>query len=189
MGGGGVEGAAEGEEVGEGLAGVGGSHERAVLIALDAGEEGSFWGVEPDHEADGAEFGDVGGDGDDAAAGGDDGVLGGGEGVEGGGFAGAEAGFAFGFEDAGDGELGGLGDEVVGVDELEAELAGEEGADGGFAAAHEADEDDVERGWLWGGHGAMLGREGRQHKALPGEGFRGLGRRGGGSSAGGWRRG
>ena len=47
-------------------------------------------------------------------------------------------------EDVGDGPAFGLiDDEGVGVDEIPAELAGDDFSDGGFAGAHESDEDDV----------------------------------------------
>jgi hypothetical protein len=55
----------------------------------------------------------------------------------------AESGFAMAGEKRGD-FCASLGfDHVVGVDEAPAKACGDEGADGGFAGAHEAGEDDA----------------------------------------------
>jgi len=59
----------------------------------------------------------------------------------------AEGGFAEAFEELRDGDGGGGLDALVKVDEAPGELAGEEGADGGLAGAHEAGETDYLRAW------------------------------------------
>jgi len=52
----------------------------------------------------------------------------------------AESGFAVAFEELRDGDAGGFFDTVVEIDEAPGELAREEGADRGFARAHETGE-------------------------------------------------
>jgi len=52
----------------------------------------------------------------------------------------AKSGFAVAFEEFCDGDTGGFFDAVVEIDEAPGELASEEGADRGFARAHETGE-------------------------------------------------
>jgi hypothetical protein len=77
----------------------------------------------------------------------------------------AEAGFAVLAEDFRDGTAGGGDDNVVGVDKAPAESRGEERADGAFARAHEAGEDDAAGGgaafgWIGVGHDFSIGNVG-----------------------------
>ncbi len=67
----------------------------------------------------------------------------------------AEGGFAMAGEDFGDGSAGFGFDYVVDVDELPAEVPGKDGADSGFAGAHEAGENDAAR--RHGGDGLVCG--------------------------------
>lgn len=122
---------------------VGGAQERALLVARDAFEDRCFGRGEPDDEAEGAEQGAVLGGEDSAAAGGDDGAGAPGQRTKHGRFPEAKGGFAFIREEGGDAAASIGDDQLVGVDKLEPELSGEPAADGRFAGAHEADEDEI----------------------------------------------
>ena len=124
--------------------GIGVLQEGAVVVVSGAACEEGDWGFEPDDEAEVAQEGEISGNGDDASTCGDDGIATTDQAAKGGGFALPERGFAFLSEDVGDGAAVGLTDDKgVGVDEIPAELAGDDFSDGGFAGAHESDEDDV----------------------------------------------
>ena len=112
-----------------------------------AGEDDGGRRVEPDDIAEVFEEGAVFGAANDTAAGGDDAAGGGGIGefLEQGGFHIAEGGFAVGGEDFRDGFAGALFDDLIHIDERVAEALLEGTADGGFAAAHKADDDDIFR--------------------------------------------
>ena len=79
----------------------------------------------------------------------------------------AEVGFAVGGEDGGDGEAGAGLDVGVEVEELPAEAGGEQAADGGFAGAHEAGEDEAAKvGGRDGGGGGLRGLVSRRGRRL-----------------------
>jgi len=87
---------------------------------------------------------------DDASAGGEDDLLAVADGEEGGVLEVAEFFFAEGVEDFRDGEAILIYDKVIGIHEGESGCGGEAFAHGGFATAHEADEDDVwQHGLNW----------------------------------------
>ncbi len=114
-----------------------------TLGAAAAGEGGGEFDFEVDEQGAGSVEEQIAGFGalDGASAEGkDEGVLGG-EAGDGGVFDVAEGGLAVAGEDFGDGHAGFGLDDVVNVEEAPAEARGEERADGAFAGAHEAGED------------------------------------------------
>jgi hypothetical protein len=104
-----------------------------------------------------------------SAAEGEDGVGAGQGGDESGGLETAEAGFAVVTEELGDGLSGAVLEVGIEVEEVPGEAGGEEAADGGFAGAHEAGEDQTfkmngddgsrDLGWFGEG-GGWCGRHG-----------------------------
>ena len=169
VGGGRVQRTARSQEVVDGLAGIFGADEGPVVVAHDALKEDFLRGIEPDDEAETAEPGNIVRNGDDAAAGGDHGPVGGGQIIQHGGLKGAESGFAFLFKDEWNRPMGFFDDELIRINKLEAELAGEQISDRGFPASHEADEDDIERAWCCRGHVPMLRWNPLPHKAASGQ--------------------
>jgi len=141
-----IGGAAFGVEFGDGGLRIGRFEQGAMVLVADAFPDGVGRGPQAHDEGVGTEVFEVGGIADEAAAGGDDEFVPGGEIGDDGAFVGAEAGFAFGGEDFGDGLSHALGDEVVCVDKLEAQLLGNDASDGGFADTHEPDQGQIANG-------------------------------------------
>ena len=143
-----VEGLSLVEEAGQFGFGVFFASEEGAVVVVGgaAGEEGGI-GIEPDDVAEMAQQRKIARLSDDAAAGGDAGSALAEQGAQCGAFAKAKAGLCFGGEDGGDALTGGFDDELVGVDALEADHLRDDAGDGGFPAAHEADEDDVGLAW------------------------------------------
>ena len=125
------------------LARIGRLQQRAVLVMAGAREDIAHAGAQVDHRAalfqKSAAFGIHHG----AAAGGHDQALLGAQVTNHLGFAPAKARFSLDLEDPRDRRPGTGFDLMVGIDKAQAQLAGQDAPDRGFACAHEADKEDV----------------------------------------------
>ena len=139
-----------------GLAGISSADEGPVMVAHDALKKNLLRRIQPDDETEITEPWDIVRNRDDAAPGGDHGPVGAGQILQHRRLQGTESGFAFLLEDEWNRPIGLFDDELIGINKLEAELAGEQISDRGFPASHEADEDDIERAWYCRGHAPMM---------------------------------
>jgi hypothetical protein len=117
--------------------------QRAIVVHRRAACETLRIGVQPDDVTEMTQDGEIAWLGDDAAAGGDDAPAFAEKGAQRGGFMLAESSLPLGGKDVGNAFAGGIDDEMIGIDNLEADHLRDNAAHGRFARAHQANEQDV----------------------------------------------